>query len=528
MSDTSSVYKICPQCGQSVSVAAKFCPTCGAAFTEESADFVAYERYQDPPAIGNQTNANNMDNTMTFTPVSGHSPDAGYGMYPGPDQGGSAETKRQPRPASQEAEDAAHETGINSTVAKFSRKRAGQTEAVNSPGVRTNPFQDDRKRVLIVSIAAAVVLLVVIAAGIIMAFQLGIFGSNQSDDPMTLAQEQYNLKNYDEAISQLEKLVADGNATQETYELLADAYNDKEDPDAAADAYLRGYQNLKEGTLRKSAINAYLKLGDTAKAEGDLSKAKEYYDTILEKLDPSNSVAISSLASLKNADVSPSPSPSASARPSASPVPSVSPTLAPPSGPAPSGGQIIENENAVVTPTPKPSPTPTPTPKPSSTPTAKPSPSPSPKPSPTPSPSPSPSPTPRPSTTFTLDGHSYQLIIGDFTWWEAKADAESRGGHIVSINSEEEFNQCAKVAADSKLVHLWLNAYVNDVADWSSTTWLNGDAFSYTPWLKGEPSGGDEYYLSMISVNGTWYYNDDINAITEYPGKRGYILEKDS
>lgn len=523
MSDTSSVYKICPQCGQSVSVAAKFCPTCGAAFTEESPDFVAYERYQDPAAMGGQIRTNNMDDTMPFTPVSGFNSDPG--MYPGPVQGGSSEAKRQPRPMGQEKADAAHETNINSTAEKFRRKRTDQEEAAKAPGVRMSPFKEDRKRALIVSIAAAVVLLVVIAAGIIMAFQLGIFGSNQSDDPMTLAQEQYNLKNYDEAISQLEKIVADGNATQETYELLADAYTDKEDPDAAADAYLRGYQDLKEGPLRKSAINAYLKLGDTAKAEGDLAKAKEYYDTILEKLDPSNSVAISSLASLENMETSPSPSPSSSAKPSASPVPSVSPTLAPPSSsPAPSGDQIVENNSVVVTPTPTPSPTPTPTPKPSATPTAKPSPSPK----PTPSPSPSPSPTPKPSTTFTLDGHSYQLIIGDFTWWEAKADAESRGGHIVSINSEEEFNQCAKVASDSKLVHLWLNAYVNDVADWSSTSWLNGDAFSYTPWLSGEPSGGDEYYLSMISVNGTWYYNDDANAISDYSGKRGYILEKDS
>ena len=116
---------------------------------------------------------------------------------------------------------------------------------------------------------------------------------------MTLAQQEVDQKNYEEAISQLEKIVADGNATQETYELLGEAYNGNEEPEKAADAYLRGYQALNESTLKKSAMDAYLKLGDESKAESDYVKAKEYYDTVLEKLDPSNSAAIAGLASLQ-------------------------------------------------------------------------------------------------------------------------------------------------------------------------------------------------------------------------------------
>lgn len=42
--------------------------------------------------------------------------------------------------------------------------------------------------------------------------------------------------------------------------------------------------------------------------EEDYVSAKEYYDTVLEKLDPSNSTAIAGLASLKQgATVSPQP-----------------------------------------------------------------------------------------------------------------------------------------------------------------------------------------------------------------------------
>ena len=93
MSEESSVFKICPQCGQSVSVAAKFCPTCGTPFAADAADFVAYERYQTPgtPDMGAAgTGAPPVsDSTMAYPPVDGTQPaGAGEGapLYPGPDQ----------------------------------------------------------------------------------------------------------------------------------------------------------------------------------------------------------------------------------------------------------------------------------------------------------------------------------------------------------------------------------------------------------------------------------------------------------
>ena len=96
MSDASSVYKICPQCGQSVSVAAKFCPTCGTPFTEENDEFVAYERYQQPvpPVVP-------VSETQQFTPVSGMEPQGGVTpdvtLYPGPDQSAAGQSRGQAR-----------------------------------------------------------------------------------------------------------------------------------------------------------------------------------------------------------------------------------------------------------------------------------------------------------------------------------------------------------------------------------------------------------------------------------------------
>ena len=118
-------------------------------------------------------------------------------------------------------------------------------------------------------------------------------------------------------------------------------------------------------------------------------------------------------------------------------------------------------------------------------------------------------------------------MVGDFSWWEAEQDAEERGGHIATPNTEEEFNTIAKLGADSGLVFLWLNAYVDDVSEWSSASWISGGSIGYAPWYSGEPSGGDEYYLAMFSVNGTWYLNDTANVVSEYSGKKGYVLQID-
>ena len=94
-------------------------------------------------------------------------------------------------------------------------------------------------------------------------------------------------------------------------------------------------------------------------------------------------------------------------------------------------------------------------------------------------------------------------------------------------NRQEEFDTIAKLGADNGMVFLWLNAYVDDVSEWDSASWKSGGAVGYTNWYSGEPSGGDEYYLAMFSVNGTWYNNDTANSVSEYSGKKGYVLQID-
>lgn len=106
----------------------------------------------------------------------------------------------------------------------------------------------------------------------------------------------------------------------------------------------------------------------------------------------------------------PTPTPSATPRPTAAPTPS--PTPRPTSTPAPSPAPTVApsptpepTETPLPTPTPVPTatPTPTPTPVPTATPTPAPTatPSPTPTPVPTPAPTPTPSPTPTPTATAT-------------------------------------------------------------------------------------------------------------------------------
>ena len=94
-------------------------------------------------------------------------------------------------------------------------------------------------------------------------------------------------------------------------------------------------------------------------------------------------------------------------------------------------------------------------------------------------------------------------------------------------NTQEEFDTIAKLGSDNGMVFLWLNASVGDVSDWDSAYWENGDSVGYLNWYPGEPSGGEEYYLSMFSVDGTWYNNDAANTVKEYSGKKGYVLQID-
>ena len=81
----------------------------------------------------------------------------------------------------------------------------------------------------------------------------------------------------------------------------------------------------------------------------------------------------------------------------------------------------------------------------------------------------------------------YQIVSGNFTWDQAKADAESRGGHLATITSEVEWRQIWALLGSSWSGAYWMGA--TDRVEEGAWRWVTGESWSYSRWSPGEPSG---------------------------------------
>lgn len=135
---------------------------------------------------------------------------------------------------------------------------------------------------------------------------------------------------------------------------------------------------------------------------------------------------------------------------------------------------------------------------------------------------PSPSPTPR--------EHGYELVVADVSWTEAAQQCQEMGGHLVTINSQDEFDTVVKMAEDAGVPRIWIGCHRVD----GELVWENGET-GIEVWALGEPSYVDindevaEDYIMLWDNNG-WGYNDNRNdPIADYPewysGTVGFICE---
>lgn len=145
--------------------------------------------------------------------------------------------------------------------------------------------------------------------------------------------------------------------------------------------------------------------------------------------------------------------------------------------------------------------------------------------------------------------HTYELIVDDVTWTEAYLACLARGGHLVRINSEEEYQAIVQQIGEEEKgkIMFWLGG-TRSAADVYEYRWiyedgtygseiLNEDEPYSHYWLDGEPSFydesilQDEMYMNMfyVSKEQRWVWNDvpdDLIAIAEfYSGMIGYICE---
>ncbi|UCG12384.1 MAG: PEP-CTERM sorting domain-containing protein [Deltaproteobacteria bacterium] len=140
---------------------------------------------------------------------------------------------------------------------------------------------------------------------------------------------------------------------------------------------------------------------------------------------------------------------------------------------------------------------------------------------------------------WSVNGHWYEAISGEYTWVEAKAEAEARtlygvSGHLVTLTTIEETDWVWNF--QSGLDKYWLGGYrVDDNGtqgyfEDDTWAWVTGEEWDWTNWAPGRPNdyyGGNPPEDSLNfhnNGNGTWNdapSNDDHDLGNVF----GYIVE---
>jgi hypothetical protein len=117
--------------------------------------------------------------------------------------------------------------------------------------------------------------------------------------------------------------------------------------------------------------------------------------------------------------------------------------------------------------------------------------------------------------------NQYSVVEGRFTWKEAKADAEKRGGHLVTVASAAEWETIRIALGEKFNLDLWMGA--TDELVEGQWKWVTGEPFSYQLWCNGEPNGSGNYMHKWVRGGNKW---DDVPNSHVTSGECvGYILE---
>jgi hypothetical protein len=115
---------------------------------------------------------------------------------------------------------------------------------------------------------------------------------------------------------------------------------------------------------------------------------------------------------------------------------------------------------------------------------------------------------------------SFQVIEGNFTWHEAKADAEAKGGRLAVLDTQEKIDATnAYLQELGEWPHLWIGLTLE--AEEGLWKWVTGEPLGANNWLPGEPNnlGNEDGAAIYQNQTGWWYKALDTKA------SFGYILE---
>jgi len=85
----------------------------------------------------------------------------------------------------------------------------------------------------------------------------------------------------------------------------------------------------------------------------------------------------------------------------------------------------------------------------------------------------------------------FSLIGGSFTWAEAKADAEKKGGHLATVGDQKQWDQVVGFGKP-----YWLGGVQSGAEPDGGWGWIDGSPWCKTAWAPGEPNNaGREDWL---------------------------------
>ena len=142
------------------------------------------------------------------------------------------------------------------------------------------------------------------------------------------------------------------------------------------------------------------------------------------------------------------------------------------------------------------------------------------------------------------NGHCYQAVLAPgLSWDDAQAACVARGGHLVTITSEEE-NAFVFSLVSSDTAFWYVDAFNNGLGPWlggyqpdgsaepsGGWRWVTDEPFDYTNWEAGQPDeggGGSQNRLRFIKLDGVMGDKWDDGESDNPPAHRnGYIFEHD-
>ena len=130
-------------------------------------------------------------------------------------------------------------------------------------------------------------------------------------------------------------------------------------------------------------------------------------------------------------------------------------------------------------------------------------------------------------------GFSLQIVEGSYSWNEAKADAEVRGGRLAVLNSQERINLAnAYLSSLSSWNNLWIG--LTDELTEGHWKWITGEELTDSFWVVDEPSNGgtsgNEHYAHYWAQGGSsnpigWNDRADMRYSPSGTDSMGYLLE---